>query len=318
MSKYKKADLAKVKTVPVAKRTNKADLKSFAKIGLAQSAESFFESLPNFLKSADLIEFIKLIIKARNKNRPCHFMMGAHVIKVGLSPILIDMMKHKIITGISMNSAGLIHDLEIAFNGGTSEDVQSGLNDGTFGMAKETGDLFAEVVDIAEENNIGLGESAGLFISKSKAKYKDYSLFAGCYKYNIPATIHLMIGTDIVQQQPTFKAGPAAEASYTDFKILAELLKSADRGGIVANIGSSVVLPEVFLKALTVARNLKKPTGKIITANFDMIQHYRPNMNIVKRPTALGGKGFCFTGHHELMIPLLYWGIKTYMKTTKK
>jgi len=322
MSKFKKADLNKVKTVSLGRRKSKADIGKFAKLPSLKGAEEFLDSLPHFLKASELNDFIDLTAKARSKNHQFHLMMGAHVIKVGLSPIIIDLMRRKIATGISLNSAGLIHDLEIAFTGKTSEDVKAGLADGSFGMAKETGDLFAKSVDFSDKNNCGLGEAAGFFIDRKNAPFKKYSLFYNAYKYNLPATVHLMLGADIVQQQPSFNPEAASRASYDDFKILAELMKSIDSGGVVANIGSSVVLPEVFLKALTIARNLNSQKkgrsikSRLITANFDMIQHYRPNTNVVSRPTADGsGKGFCFTGHHEIMIPLLYWGLKTRIKS---
>ncbi len=315
MERFRQADISKVKTVSLDERQSKAEISSFGKIPKnTDNIKKFFESLPEYLKAKDLIEFIADIQSARKKSLPCHFMMGAHVIKVGLSPIIIDLAKVGIITGMSFNSAGLIHDLELAFAGKTSEDVQSGLEDGSFGMAEQTGKHFNAVVNIAEEQNIGLGEAAGIYINKNKAPYKKHSIFAAADKLNLPATVHLMIGTDIVHQQNSFEPGKTAEASFRDFKILSNLLIDADRGGVVANIGSAVVLPEVFLKALTVARNLKKQKRKIITANFDMINHYRPMMNIVKRPTAFGGRGYNFIGHHEIMIPLLAWGLKAYIK----
>ena len=192
--------------------------------------------------------------------------MGAHSIKVGLSPIYIDLMKKGIITGLSLNSAGLIHDLELAFTGKTSEDVAAGLQDGSFGMADRTGKLFAEVVNLSEKKEIGLGEAAGFFINGEKAKYRKVSLFANADQMNLPATIHVAVGTDIVCQQKNYNAASAAEASFRDFKILSNILITADRGGAVLNIGSAVVLPEVFLKALTVARNIKKQKCNITTA----------------------------------------------------
>jgi len=313
MSKFKQADLNKVKTVSLRRRKSKASITSFGRPTSLIGADSFFENLPENLKAADLKAFIKHVVRARKKNRPFHVLMGAHVIKVGLSPIIIDLMEKSIITGISMNSAGLIHDLEVSFIGRTSEDVQAGLADGSFGMANDTGEYFNGVVDLAESCKIGLGEAAGRYINSSNALYKDYSLFAAANRLGLPATVHLVVGADIVHQQPGFKAGPAAEASYCDFKILASILGPADKGGVVANIGSAVVLPEVFLKALTVSRNLHKGRRNITTANFDMISHYRPMMNVVSRPTANGGHGYNFIGHHEIMIPLLAWGLKSYM-----
>lgn len=318
MKRFKQADLNRVRTISLANRKSMAGISSFGKVGGFREAKKFFDSLPRFLRASDLIEFIKHVAASRRKGFPFHILMGAHVVKVGLSPIIIDLLKKGIVTGMSLNSAGLIHDLEVAFNGETSEHVGSGLEDGTFGMAEETGRLFAGVVKFARENSVGLGEAAGTFINRSKAKYKKYSLFASADKYNIPATVHLAIGADIVNQLNSFEAGPAAEASYRDFKILANILIDADRDGVVANIGSAVIMPEVFLKALTVARNLRKGKTNITTANFDMISHYRPMMNVVSRPTAKGGRGFNFIGHHEIMIPLLAMGLKAYISGTKQ
>ena len=217
-------------------------------------------------------------------------------------------------TGLSFNGAGLIHDLELAFWGGTSEDVQSGLMDGSFGMAKETAELFAEVTELADKMKIGLGEAGGMYINHRKAKHKKLSVFAEAYQRNLPVTIHVGIGTDIVAQHPNFEASKVAAASYLDFKILAAICQDIDRGGVLANIGSAVILPEVFLKALTVARNLNKSKSKLTTANFDMISHYRPMENVVSRPTYKVGQGYNFVGHHEIMIPLLAWGLKDKFK----
>jgi len=317
MGKYKQADLNKVKTISIKRRKSKTRISSSGRPLDNPSAASFFESLPKYLKAADFNDFIKRIVRARKKGFPFHVMMGAHVIKVGLSPVIIDLMEKGIVTGISMNSAGLIHDLESAFFGETSEDVQAGLADGSFGMAADTGLLFDGVTETAEKETCGLGEAAGIYINSEKAKHRRNSLFAAADRLGVPATVHLVVGADIVHQQGSFRAGPTAEASYRDFKVLAGLLGRADRGGVVANIGSAVVLPEVFLKALTVSRNLKAGRHDITTANFDMISHYRPLMNVVNRPTADGGCGYNFIGHHEIMIPLLAWGLKSYMNENK-
>lgn len=317
-SKLPKIDLNKVEMISLNKRDSKVSFKALGKICPPQSAKSFFDSLPHFLKADDLRTLIDLIARARQKGLPFHIMMGAHVIKVGLSPIIIDLMKSGIVTGLSLNSAGIIHDLELSFAGKTSEDVAAGIGDGSFGMSQETGNLFAGIVELATKNNIGLGLATGEFINKSKAPYRKHSLFANAAKLDCPVTVHLAIGTDIVQQMPMFKAGDCAEASYRDFKNLAGILGEADRGGVVANIGSAVLLPEVFLKALTIARNLKRRARKINTANFDMIHQYRPMTNVVHRPTMNAGKGFNFTGHHEIMVPLLAWGLKAFVKKIKK
>jgi hypothetical protein len=317
-SKIPIVDLNRVETISLEKRASKVLFKALGKPCSPAAAKNFFNSLPHFLKADGLRELIGLIAKARQKGLPFHVMMGAHVIKVGLSPILIDLMKSGIITGLSFNSAGLIHDLELSFTGKTSEDVVAGLGDGSFGMSQKTGELFASVVSLAAQNNIGLGEAAGEYINSHKAPYRKYSLFANAYKYDLPATVHIAIGTDIVQQMPMFDAAESARASYHDFKVLSRILIAADRGGVVANVGSAVLLPEVFLKALTIARNLTKQTRKINTANFDMIHQYRPTTNVVHRPTLGAGKGFNFAGHHEIMIPLLAWGLKAFVTKIKK
>ncbi len=313
MSRFKKADLSKVKTISLTDRPSKAEVGALGKPFPPDKAREYLEALPKFLKASDLKELIKRIATARKNKFPFHVMMGAHSIKVGLSPIYIDLMKRDIITGLSLNSAGLVHDLELSFAGKTSEDVAAGLKDGSFGMSEQTGAMFAAVVNLAEKEKIGLGEAAGIYINREKAPYREYSLFAAADALNLPATIHIAVGTDIVCQQENYDASAAAEASFIDFQILADLLIAVDRGGVVINVGSAVVLPEVFLKALTVARNLVVQDCNITTANFDMLNHYRPAMNVVKRPTEKGGKGFNFTGHHEIMIPLLAWGLKAYI-----
>ncbi len=304
-------DLSRVTRYSIKRRPNKSSLAQFGKpLGRRPRAQRFFDSLPKFLKAADLNEFIGQVARARSQNRPFHLTLGAHPIKLGLSPVLIDLMKRGIVTGISFSGAGLIHDLELAFFGGTSEDVQKGLADGRFGMARETSEMFAAVCELAERDDLGLGEAGGKFIESSQAPYRDISMFAAAHKSRLPATVHIGIGTDIVCQHPEFDAGAAGRASHLDFRILASICAALDRGGVLANIGSAVMLPEVFLKALTVARNLGKGKSRLVTANFDMIEHYRPWVNVVTRPTLGVGKGYSFVGHHEIMIPLLAWGLR--------
>lgn len=302
-------DLNQVKRLASSSRRTITSIKALGKPIPARGASDFFDALPKFLKANDLIKLIGLTHKARSKDLPFHLMLGAHTIKVGLSPLLIDLMRKKIVTGLSFNSAGLIHDLELAFYGSTSEDVAAGLDDGSFGMVIETAQLFAGVCDLAQNKKIGLGQAAGIFINRKKAKHRSLSLFAMAEKMGLPATIHIGIGTDTIAQHPEFDAAAAAEASHYDFRLLAAICQQLDRGGVVVNIGSAVILPEVFLKALTVARNLKQVKCRLTTANFDMIMHYRPMTNVVNRPTMSGGQGFNFVGHHEIMIPLLAWGL---------
>jgi hypothetical protein len=304
-------DLRKVSRHSISERKNKTLTKAFGRaVAPSAGARLFLRALPRFLKASDLNEFIGLVVQARMKNKPFHLLLGAHTIKVGLSPIIIDLMQRRIVTGLSFNGAGLIHDLELAFFGGTSEEVQAGLTDGSFGMARETGELCAEVAQLAESEKIGLGAACGLFTNRLKARYRNLSVFAAAHKLGLPVTVHVGIGTDIINQHPNYDPEKTASASYRDFRILCSICEQVDRGGVVANIGSAVILPEVFLKALTVARNLKRGTSRLTTANFDMIEHYRPNVNVVTRPTFRAGRGFNFVGHHEIMIPLLAWGLK--------
>ncbi len=313
--KPKPADLTKVSQYAHAERANKSELAFFGKPLSGEGADIFFDSLPQFLKANDLKSLIEAIVSARQDDKPFHLMLGAHVIKVGLAPLIIDLMKNGIVTGLSFNSAGVIHDLELAFFGGTSEDVQAGLMDGSFGMVLETGNLFADSAKLADESGVGFGEGVGRLILERKAPNAGYSLFATAVDLGLPVTVHVGIGTDIVAQQPSFDGGVVGKTSHYDFRVLASICEQIDRGGVVANIGSAVILPEVFLKALTVARNLNQGESRLTTANFDMIMHYRPGENVVSRPTRNVGRGYNFVGHHEIMVPLLAWGLKLKMKS---
>jgi len=244
-------------------------------------------------------------------------MLGAHVIKVGLSPLIIDLLRKKIITAVAMNSAAAVHDIEIACWGKTSEDVEAYLKDGRFGMSEETGKYINESLRKGcIEGDAGYGETIGA--SLRRAPFRNLSILASCYAFGIPATVHAAIGTDIVNQHPSMSGSVTGEMSFRDFRVLCETVRGINRGGVVANIGSAVILPEVFLKALTVSRNLYSSVKGFTTANFDMIQHYRPRMNVVHRPTRDGGKGYLFTGHHEIMIPLLCAMIKNSLKDRRR
>ena len=308
---YHPVDLSKVSRYSISERKNKTSIAAFGRaVAPNAGAKRFLNSLPQFLKASDLNEFIRLVLAARRKDRPFHLLLGAHTIKVGLSPLIIDLMQRRIVTGLSFNGAGLIHDLELAFFGGTSEDVQAGLADGSFGMVRETGELCAEVAELAASEEIGLGAAGGLFINRRKAKNRALSVFAAAHSLGLPVTVHVGIGTDIINQHPNYDPERTAAASYRDFRLLCSICERIDRGGVLANIGSAVILPEVFLKALTVSRNINRGRSKLTTANFDMIEHYRPNANVVTRPTRGVGRGFNFVGHHEIMIPLLCWGLK--------
>lgn len=313
MSKYKQIDLGAIRTISIKSRKSKVSPKDFAKTLDSPNASfaAFVDSLPHILIAKDLKDLVGDIVDARKKGKPVIIMMGAHVIKVGLSPVIIDLLHHGLVTHVAMNSAAAIHDVETAMWGHTSEDVAVNLMDGTFGMSKETGDFInlALVKGFAESTD-GYGETLAKKIIALKAPNRALSILAECYEAGIPVTVHAAIGTDIVHQQPTMNGAATGELSYRDFKILVSSVKDLKGGGVVLNLGSAVILPEVFLKSLTVARNLGFKARGFSTANFDMIRQYRPQMNVVERPTQHHGHGYNFTGHHEIMIPLLAAMIK--------
>ncbi len=306
MPRHRKANLKKVRTISIRKRKSKVAVEDFARPfdPAIESFGEFIASLPKFLAAADLRTFAADVVKSRRAGKPVIAMIGAHVVKVGLSPVLIDLIERRVVTCVAMNSAAAIHDAETALWGVTSEDVAERLSDGTFGMSRETGEFINGTLKRAyRKGSLGYGEAIGRALAK--APYAHLSVLASCVREGIPATVHAAIGTDIVHQQPTMDGAATGELSFRDFRLLCAQVGELRGGGVVMNIGSAVVLPEVFLKALTVARNLGAPARRFTTANFDMIQHYRPRLNVVARPTAGGGRGYLFTGHHELMIPLL-------------
>jgi len=238
-------------------------------------------------------------------------------VKVGLSPLITDLLKRGILTHVAMNSAAAIHDVETAMWGKTSEDVSANLMDGTFGMSKETGDFInLALTKGLKDSDEGYGETLGKKIIALNAPHRSVSILAACYELGVPVTVHAAIGTDIVHQQPTMDGSATGELSYRDFKVLVNSLTSLIHGGVVLNFGSAVIMPEVFLKALTVARNLGYKAKGFSAANFDMIRQYRPQMNVVDRPTQKFGRGYNFTGHHEIMFPLLAAMIKSRLKST--
>ncbi len=298
-------DITKIKTYPLKTRESKVNIKDFVFPYKPSSHKNRFDDIiPPVLAGNNFKTLINSIISAREKDKPVIFMHGAHVIKCGLSLLVIDLMKKGFITTITSNGASVVHDFEIAYNGATSEDVATNLVTGKFGMAKETGEKINNWIKLGAKNNIGLGEVIGKSIQNESFKYKNYSIFANAYKLNIISTVHVAIGTDIIYQHPDCDASSWGKTSYTDFLKLTEVVSNLNNGGVVLNFGSAVILPEVFLKVLNLARNLGHKVEKFTTANFDMIDQYRPRVNIIERPTL--GKGYMFIGHHEIMLPLLY------------
>jgi hypothetical protein len=302
-----------VHTYPLSSRKSKVSVRDFAKPAKGNSSlTKFLDSLPNLLAAEDLRHLLAAIHRARKKNATILWGIGGHVIKVGLGPVFIDLMKRGFVSGIAMNGAALIHDFEIALAGNTSEDVEAGLGAGQFGMAEETGKYVNEFAKLAWRLRIGYGEAAGQFLSHGMldAKHADSSVLLAAYRHRIPVTIHVAIGTDIPHIHRAADGAAIGAATHYDFRLFCALVKQMHPGGVYLNWGSAVLLPEVFLKAVSVVRNLGVPLQPITTANFDFIQHYRPLQNVVKRPTASGGRksesrGYALTGHHELLMPLV-------------
>jgi len=299
-------NINKVKTYSVRERQSKVNLADFAQIPAKhKSFARFYNSLPNILKAKELRNVADDLVRARKKGKAVIFMAGAHVIKCGLNPVLIELIKKKIITCIALNGAGIIHDFEIAFQGKTSEDVAENLKDGKFGMGRETAEFINAAVAEGAGKRLGLGLSVAKRIADSALRYKNLSLLYNAYKYKVPVCVFVGIGTDIIHQHPSFNAGLTGQASHRDFCLLTENIRSLNQGGVVLNFGSSVILPEVFLKALNLARNLGNKVKEFTSANFDMIYQYRAAQNVVSRPTESSAKGHYIIGHHEIMLPLL-------------
>ncbi|MEK6776625.1 MAG: hypothetical protein AABY87_07085 [bacterium] len=306
MTDYKPIDLKKVKTYPIKKRKNKVGIRDFARVSRkGEGFSKFISSLPDILAARDLLDVVDAVVHAREQGRPVVMAMGAHVIKCGLSPVIINLIRKGAVTAVAMNGAGSIHDYEIALIGGSSEDVQEEIRTGRFGMADETGRDIMEALSLGVPKGWGYGESLGRYLLSKKPPHYQHSILAAAARKKIPATVHAALGSDIIHMHPVMDGALMGEASFVDFRILCSVAADLGPGGVWMNIGSAVILPEVFLKALTVARNLGHPVSDFVTVNLDMIQHYRPRENVVRRPTRKGGRGYALTGHHEIMIPLL-------------
>jgi hypothetical protein len=299
--------LEDVKTYPLASRPSKVALEDFARpLEESASVREFLRGLPNILAVKSLRELAAQMRRARALHRPIIWGIGGHVIKTGLAPVIIDLMRRGFVQAMAANGSVLVHDTEIALAGSTSEDVDASLGAGAFGAAEETGKLLNEAAREAARDGLGFGEAMGRALLASDPPHKDYSLLCAAYSMGLPFTAHVAIGADIAHFHPSADGAALGQATHTDFRLLAELVRRMDGGGVYLNIGSAVVLPEIFLKAVTLVRNLGHPLADFTTANFDFIQSYRPLTNVVRRPTADGaGRGYSITGHHELTIPLL-------------
>ena len=320
MSRYQKADLSSINLISIENRHSKVNSGQWGKpFEPGEEFAAFVDSLPDVLAARDLRRIAAKWAEAIRLGKPVILMMGGHVIKVGLAPLICDLLEQEFLTGVTMNSAAAIHDVESALFGQTSEDVAAAISDGTFGMSKETGEFINGTLLAAygrEGEEIGFGEALGEGILQEEPEAP--SVLGTCVRLEKPVTVHVAVGADIVHQQPSMRGDVTGELSFRDFRLLCHELSDLGSGGLVMNFGSAVILPEVFLKALTVARNLGSQVVDFTTANFDMLRHYRPRVNVVQRPTQDGGEGFDIAGHHEMMMPLLAAMVKAEMKNSKE
>ncbi len=311
--------LDRVSTYPLASRSSKVSAKDFARaVRSGASVKELLNSLPHILAGDHFRAVAAALRRARQKRKPIIWGLGGHVIKCGLGPVLIDLMQRGFLTAVAMNGSAMIHDFEIGLVGSTSEDVPTVLGRGQFGMAEETGRYINQAIADGDKEHLGIGEAVGRFLARG-ARFRRYNLLALAYRQRVPVTVHVAIGTDIIHNHPAIDARALGAATHRDFLLLAALVKDMDGGGVYLNVGSAVVLPEVFLKCVSLAANLGHPPRGITTVNMDFIQHYRPTQNVLLRPTAAGsseggeskGCGYALTGHHEIMIPLLAAALKS-------
>lgn len=302
---YEEFDLSGVKTYPLRTRESKVTLAQFATpYQKGSGVDGLLKTLPSLLASADFKAVVQALLAARQDGRAIIWGLGAHVIKTGLSPVIVDLMERGFVSAVATNGAGLIHDFEIALSGATSEDVDATLGPGTFGMAEETGTQLNQAIIDGVAAGLGLGQSVGKFLVEHRAPFAQISVAASAHRLDIPLTAHVAIGTDIIHMHPRASGAAIGEGSLRDFKYFTSSVARLE-GGVYLNCGSAVVLPEVFLKAVAIARNDGRPLTGLTTVNLDFLRHYRALTNVVSRPTAGTGRGYALTGHHELLIPLL-------------
>jgi hypothetical protein len=302
---YREFDLSGVRTYPLGSRKSKASVDGFARAFKAGAGvRGLIESLPSFLAASDFKAIVAAIAEARRAGRAILWGIGAHVLKTGLSPILIDLMERGYVSALATNGAGIIHDFEIALGGATSEDVDETLGPGTFGMAEETGTLLNTAIARGVERGHGIGQAVAAFLSERNPPFAHYSVVAAAGRLQIPVTVHVAIGTDIIHMHAKASGAALGEGSLRDFRYFTSAVARLEQG-VYINCGSAVVLPEVFLKAVALARNQGHALTGLTTVNIDFLRHYRPITNVVTRPTMGSGKGYALTGHHELMLPLL-------------
>jgi len=310
----KPLDFDGVSTYPLQERKSKVNAGMFGKpMDGSENILGFISKLPHILAGDSLRTLIRAILYARASNRPIIWGVGGHVIKVGLGPVINDLLQSGLVTGIAMNGSAAIHDFEVALCGATSEEVEEQINGGRFGMARETAEYMNAAVDSGAADHIGMGEALGRFLtqnSKLRTQYSSMSVLVEAYSRKIPVTVHVALGTDIIHAHPQASGQNLGDVSYRDFRLFCSMARELDGGGVYLNIGSAVVLPEVFLKAVSVVRNLRHSLEEFTTANLDFIQHYRPTQNVLKRPTQHSGQAIALTGHHEIMLPLIAAALK--------
>ena len=304
--RYEPLDPAGIKTYPLTSRPSKVRVEDAATPWRAGGTfKAYLDRLPNHLAVQSLRAVVQAIVEGRRKGKPVLLGMGAHVIKVGLSPVLIDLMERNLVTAVALNGACAVHDFELATAGFTSEDVEAQLSEGDFGMAEETGRVLNDAVVDGVRRGVGFGRAVGERLLAMRPPHLAHSLLAACARLDVPCTVHVALGTDIVHMHPCCDGAAIGAATHRDFLLLAAVVADLGDGGVYLNVGSAVLLPEVFLKALTLSRNLGHRVRDFVTANLDFIQHYRPTQNVVRRPVATGGRGYALTGHHEILVPLL-------------
>jgi hypothetical protein len=295
-----------VRTYPLASRKSQVTVQDFGRPhARGEGVARFLDGLPRILGAQGLRALAADVLRARERGKPIVWGLGAHVLKVGLSPLIVDLMEKGLATGLALNGAGIVHDFELAVAGQTSEDVAAGLGSGDFGMARETGEEVNRAIVEGDRDGLGLGAAVGRYLHLRQPPHVGASLLAAAWRLGLPATVHVAVGTDIVHMHPACDPAALGRATHLDFRILAGEVAGLGGGGVYLNVGSAVLLPEVFLKAVTLARNLGHEIADFTTANLDFIQSYRPNTNVVLRPTQGVGRGYSLTGHHEILVPLL-------------
>ena len=310
----KRIDRSRLRTYPIRERMHKVRREHLGALPKSDTVAALLDAMPHLLAADAFRGLTDAVIAAHAKSKPVLVAMGGHVVKCGCTPYIIELMRRRVVTGVVLNGATAIHDFELAMIGQTSEDVAAGLEHGTFGMVEETGRLMNEALADGAAQGLGAGRALGEAIIKADFPHRDVSVLAAGLEFDVPVTVHIAIGTDTIHQHPKADGATLGETSFKDFDLLVGLVAELGDGGVYINLGSAVLLPEVFLKALTVARNLGHPVRHFTTANFDMIRHYRPTANVVARPVLAGGTGYDFAGHHEIMIPLMTAAILARLK----